>query len=157
MLRLLAASVAALVVAVVTGCAPMENPDVVAFRQWAGATGAQVEAGQVAPSAYYAEGFSRLERSSDTSPHKYVLMRALSDMIPVARAYEAGQISAEQFEDAKRATRLYLAEQNQALENQRQQAIATAMRQASDNLRRQAPISTACSESFGVANCRTTR
>jgi hypothetical protein len=157
MLRLLAASVAALVVAVVTGCAPMETPEVVAFQQWAGATAAQAEAGQIAPSAYYAEAFSRLEHSSDTSPSKYVYMRAFSDMIPVARAYEAGQISAEQFEDAKRATRLYIAEQSQALENQRQQAIATAMRQASDNLRRQAPISTACSESFGVANCRTTR
>lgn len=106
-------------------------------------------------SVYYTEAFSRLESSSDTSPYKHVLMRALNDIIPVARAYEAGQISADQFKDAQRATRLFIAEQNQNLDSQRQRAISEAMRQAGQNLRNSVPANTTCTESFGFVNCRT--
>lgn len=146
----------ALSVALLTGCAAAQfNREVAEFQAWSVPALAQVKAGQLKYSVYYTEAYNRLAQGGSSTPTKLVAMKAFADMIPVARAYEAGQITLDQFEDAKRATRIAVDQQSQALEAQRQQAIAAILQQAAVNMRASQPVTTSCSSFGNYASCTT--
>lgn len=98
----------ALAVLALVGCEtmPQQQPDprVSEFFEWRTAARKQAEAGQMKWSDYYTQSYDRIAELPN-DPLAALDMQILSEMIPVARKFESGEITAEQFDDARRAAR----------------------------------------------------
>lgn len=109
----------------ITACAsPQQQAQVAEFRSWQASRQAQARAGQVQWSVYYSELWSRINQLPN-DPQKPLMMATTAELIPIARRYEAGQITKEQFEDTRR---IIISRTNQEQQNiqQRQQSINDA-------------------------------
>ena len=109
----------------ITACAsPQQQAQVAEFRSWQASRQAQARAGQVQWSVYYSELWSRMNQLPN-DPQKPLMMATTAELIPIARRYEAGQITKEQFEDTRR---IIISRTNQEQQNiqQRQQSINDA-------------------------------
>jgi hypothetical protein len=108
-----------------TACAsPQQKAQIAEFKSWQTSRLAQAKIGQVQWSVYYAELWTRLSQMPD-DPQKPQMMATTAELIPLARRYEAGQISKDQFEDSRRIL-VSRASQEQQTIQQRQQAINDA-------------------------------
>ncbi len=108
-----------------TACAsPQQQAQVTEFRSWQASRQAQARAGQVLYSVYYSELWSRMNQLPN-DPQKPLMLATTAELIPLARSYEAGQITKEQFEDTRR---IIISRTNQEQQNiqQRQQSINDA-------------------------------
>ena len=109
----------------ITACAsPQQQAQVAEFRSWQASRQAQARAGQVQWSVYYSELWGRMSQLPN-DPQKPLMMATTAELIPIARRYEAGQITKEQFEDTRR---IIISRTNQEQQNiqQRQQSINDA-------------------------------
>ena len=109
----------------ITACAsPQQQAQVAEFRSWQASRQAQARAGQVQWSVYYSELWGRINQLPN-DPQKPLMMATTAELIPIARSYEAGQITKEQFEDTRR---IIISRTNQEQQNiqQRQQSINDA-------------------------------
>ena len=85
-----------------TACAsPQQKAQVAEFYNWQSTRQAQANAGKVQWSVYYTELWTRLSQMPD-DPQKPLAMSTTAELIPIARNYEAGKITKEQFEDLRR-------------------------------------------------------
>jgi len=106
----------------ITACAsPQQQAQVAEFRSWQASRQAQARAGQVQWSVYYSELWGRMSQLPN-DPQKPLMMATTAELIPIARSYEAGRITKEQFEDTRR---IIISRTNQEQQNiqQRQQSI----------------------------------
>lgn len=91
-------------VLLLAGCASQPaavDPRVSEFESWRENAHAQVKQGQMTWLAYYLGSYERLNampQTRGTAAH----LRTLSQLIPIARRYEAGELSYDQFSDARR-------------------------------------------------------
>jgi hypothetical protein len=139
-----------------TACAtPGADPQAAEFRAWVSTTRSLAESGQMKFTDFYTQAYNRLSAMPSREPEKLAVQRAYAEMIPVARAYESGAMTREQFDDVRRLTSVALEQQSAALEAQRQQAIAEAMQRAAENMRRSQPVQTTCTRGLGSVNCVT--
>jgi hypothetical protein len=109
----------------ITACAsPQQQAQVAEFKSWQASRQAQARAGQVLYSVYYSELWSRMNQLPN-DPQKPLMLATTAELIPLARRYEAGQITKEQFEDTRR---IIISRTNQEQQNiqQRQQSINDA-------------------------------
>jgi hypothetical protein len=109
----------------ITACAsPQQQAQVAEFRSWQSSRQAQAMAGHVQWSVYYSELWGRMNQLPH-NPQKPAMMASTAELIPIARSYEAGRITKEQFEDARR---IIISRTNQEQQNslQRQQSINDA-------------------------------
>lgn len=112
-------------VLLLTACAsPQQQAQVAEFNSWLSNRNAQAMAGQIKWSVYYSELYSRVSQHSN-NPQKPMIMATAAELIPIARSYEAGQITKEQFHDTRR---IIYSRTNQEQQNaqQRQQSINDA-------------------------------
>ena len=109
----------------ITACAsPQQQAQVAEFRSWQASRQAQAMAGQVQWSVYYSELWGRMNQLPH-NPQKPAMMASTAELIPIARSYEAGRITKEQFEDARRII-ISRTKQEQQNSLQRQQSINDA-------------------------------
>jgi len=110
---------------VLTACAsPQQKAQIAEFYSWQANRQAQAKAGQVQWSVYYTELWTRLSQMPD-DPQKPQIMATTAELIPIARRFEAGQMTKEQFEDSRRII-ISRSRQEQQTIQQRQQAINDA-------------------------------
>lgn len=108
-----------------TACAsPQQRAQFEGFKTWRNNRQSEAQMGRIPWSTYYSEMWSRLS-NLPSDPQKPLMMETAAALIPVARQYEAGQITWAQFEDARRIV-LSRAQQSQQNMQQRQQAINDA-------------------------------
>jgi len=109
----------------ITACAsPQQQAQVAEFNSWLTNRNAQAMAGQVMWSVYYSELWNRVNQQPN-NPQKLTIMATAAELIPIARSYEAGQITKEQFHDTRRI--IYSrSNQEQQKVQQRQQSINDA-------------------------------
>lgn len=108
-----------------SACAsPQQRAEIEDFQRWRTSRQSQAQVGQIPWSTYYSELWARLS-SLPSDPQKPLMMETTARLIPLARQYEAGQISRDQFEDARRLV-ISGHQQSQQLIQQRQQAINDA-------------------------------
>jgi len=99
MTRLLLSLITALLLG---ACAsPQQRAKVEDFQKWSENRQSQARTGQIPWSTYYSELWSRMN-SLPSDPQKPLMLETTARLIPLARQYEAGQISKDQFEDARR-------------------------------------------------------
>ena len=103
---------------------PQQKAQMTEFEQWRTNRQAQVKAGQVLYSVYYTELWSRINQLPN-DPQKPLMLATTAELIPLARRFEAGQITKEQFEDSRRIV-ISRSSQEQQNVQQRQQAINDA-------------------------------
>lgn len=85
-----------------TACAsPQQKAQIAEFYKWQSSTQEQAKAGKVRWSVYYTELWTRLSQMPD-DPQKPLAMSTTAELIPIARNYEDGRITKEQFEDLRR-------------------------------------------------------
>jgi hypothetical protein len=109
----------------ITACAsPQQQAQVAEFRSWQASRQAQARAGQVQWSVYYSELWGRMNQLPN-DPQKPLMMATTAELIPIARRYEAGQITKEQFEDTRRIIISRTSQEQQNIQ-QRQQSINDA-------------------------------
>jgi hypothetical protein len=122
MSRLLLAIITALLL---SACAsPQQRAQVDGFIKWRENRQTQAQMGQIPWSTFYAELWSRLN-SLPSDPQKPLMLETTARLIPLARQYESGQISKNQFEDARRIVVSGHQQERQNIQ-QRQQAINDA-------------------------------
>ena len=80
---------------------PQQRAQVEDFQKWRENRQSQARMGQVPWSIYYSELWSKMN-SLPSDPQKPLMLETTARLIPLARQYEAGQISKDQFEDARR-------------------------------------------------------
>jgi hypothetical protein len=122
MTRLLLSLITALVLG---ACAStQQRAQVEDFQKWRENRQSQARMGQVPWSIYYSELWSKMN-SLPSDPQKPLMLETTARLIPLARRYEAGQISKDQFEDARR---LVISGHQRSQQNiqQQQQAINDA-------------------------------
>lgn len=108
-----------------SACAsPQQVAQVEDFQNWRANRQSQAQMGQIPWSTYYSELWSRMN-SLPSDPQKPLMLETTARLIPLARQYESGQISKEQFEDARRIVISGLQRNQQSIQ-QRQQAINDA-------------------------------
>lgn len=103
---------------------PQQRAQVEDFQKWRANRHSQAQMGQIPWSLYYSELWSRMN-SLPTDPQKPLMLETTARLIPLARQYESGQISKDQFEDARRIAISGLQQGQQNIQ-QRQQAINDA-------------------------------
>lgn len=87
-----------------TGCASQPtpvDPRVTEFETWREEAHDQVKQGKMTWLAYYLGAYDRLNampQTRGTAAH----LKTLSQLIPIARKYEAGELTHDQFSDARR-------------------------------------------------------
>lgn len=109
-----------------SACATPPDPRVVGYMQWNTENAARATRGEIKFSDFYAESFER-GSALPGNPYLTIRMRTLSDLIPIARKYESGEITKEQFADVRRSA----AANAQAANDGVQQAMQ-AQKQAAD-------------------------
>lgn len=108
-----------------SACAsPQQRAQVEDFQKWRENRHSQARMGQIPWSTYYSELWSRMN-SLPSDPQKPLMLETTARLIPLARQYESGQISKDQFEDARRIV-ISGFQQGQQNIQQRQQAINDA-------------------------------
>lgn len=145
-----------------SACASQQNQAFIEKQQSVNAAtnqdGAAVAAGTMKPSVYYTRFYERLSQPP-ISPADYAAMQGASKMIDVSKAYEAGRISKDDFDTARRQVMLDF--QGAA---QQAQAQAAAQAAAQDEARRAAamnyliqsrPITTNCTGTRFSSSCTT--
>lgn len=108
-----------------SACAsPQQRAQVEDFHKWRSNRQSQAQMGQIPWSIYYSELWSRMN-NLPSDPQKPLMLETTARLIPLARQFEAGQISKDQFEDARR---IVISGHQQGQQNilQRQQAINDA-------------------------------
>ena len=106
---------------------PQQKVQIAEFYKWQASTQDQAKNGKVQWSVYYTELWTRLREMPD-DPQKPLMMATTAELIPVARSFEAGQMTKEQFEDTRRIIFSRASQENQT--NQlRQKAINDAQAQ----------------------------
>jgi hypothetical protein len=103
---------------------PQQKAQMTEFEQWRTSRHAQAKAGQVQWSVYYTELWSRMNQLPK-NPQMPLWMATTAELIPIARRFEAGQITKEQFEDLRRII-ISRTNQEQQIIQQSQQAINDA-------------------------------
>lgn len=122
MSRLLLAFITTLIL---SACAsPQHRAQVDEFQKWRTNRNYQAQTGQIPWSTYYSELWSRMN-NLPSDPQKPLMLETTAKLIPLARQYEAGQISKNQFDDARRILISGLQQGQQNIQ-QRQQAINDA-------------------------------
>lgn len=114
--RILSITALALMVA----CAsPQQQAEIAAFHQWRTTSFSLAQSGAIPWSSYYTGLWERMGRlpSDPMKPH---VMAATAEMIPIARRYEAGQMTKEQFDDARRLATSRLQQLQQSVTQQQQ-------------------------------------
>lgn len=115
-------ALALVLICLLNACAsPQQKAQQAEFHQWRTSRQAQARAGQIQWSVYYTELWSRINQLPN-EPQKPLMLATTAELIPLARRYEAGQITKDQFEDTRR---IIISRSNQEQQNiqQRQQAI----------------------------------
>lgn len=144
--------------AIMSACA---GPQDTAFKakQAAGMSAAQqdgaaVVAGTMKNSEYYARLYERLSQPP-VSQADYIGMQASAKMIDVSKDYEAGRITKDQFDSAKR--QVMIAVQGAAQQAQAQAAAQDEARRAAamNYLMQTRPVTTNCSGTKFSASCTT--
>lgn len=108
-----------------TACAsPQQQAALEDFQRWRINRQNQAQIGQIPWSTYYSELWARMN-SLPSDPQKPLMMETTARLIPLARQYEAGQMSRDQFEDARRIV-ISGHQQSQQVIQQRQEAINDA-------------------------------
>lgn len=110
---------------VLFGCAsPQQSAQMQELKRWQAQAKSNAESGRMKWSAYYSEYWERLN-VMPPHPQKTDLQQSLAELIPIARQYESGQISKDQFEDYRRLlqTRSMQAEQNRRIAQQQIDAV----------------------------------
>ena len=106
---------------------PQQKAQIAEFYKWQSSTQEQAKSGRVKWSVYYTELWTRLKEMPD-DPQKPLMMATTAELIPIARSFEAGQMTKEQFEDSRRIIFSRASQENQT--NQlRQKAINDAQAQ----------------------------
>lgn len=137
----------ALTVVLLVACAnPQQQAQINDFNQWNSTNKWLAESGQIPWSRYYTELWERLNRMppEPTKPH---VMAITAELIPVARRYEAGQMTKEQFDDARRLATSRLRQTQQSVYQQQQMindAQADRLTRMGQELLRPANPSTTC-------------
>lgn len=86
----------------VSGCtSPQKRAQMENFQSWRAHAHAEAQSGRLKWSAYYAELWSKFN-AFPPDPQKNIIQSITAELIPIARKYEAGEISAAQFQDAQR-------------------------------------------------------
>ena len=113
--------VAMALVLALSGCANQAKND---FVQWRDATQSAAKRGEVKWSDFYIEAFTRLGQISN-QPGVMSARRGFAELIPISQKYEAGQITREEFDNARRMASVTSDERanQEYAEVQRQQAI----------------------------------
>lgn len=121
----------------ISGCAtvPQADPQAEQFITWAQTMADRAEAGEIKHSDYYTEAYNRLAAISDNRTDKLLLQRGYAELIPKARAYERGEITREQFDDARRMARVQQQERQAAADAQYQRDAADAQMRAVQGMR----------------------
>lgn len=109
---------------IVTACAT-PDPKTQEFVAWQQTEMARAEAGQVPWGMYYARTYDRL-LDLPVSAQRNTMLRAVSDLIPVARQYDARKISKEQLDDARRAANLHVQESELAVQAAHEERVRSA-------------------------------
>lgn len=122
MTRLLLSLIAALFL--IACASPQQRAQVEDFQKWRENRQSQARMGQIPWSTYYSELWSRMN-SLPSDPQKPLMLATTARLIPLARQYESGQISKDQFEDARRIV-ISGHQQSQQVIQQQQQAINDA-------------------------------
>ena len=87
---------------VLSGCAsPQQSAQMQELKRWQAQAKSDAESGRMKWSAYYSQLWERLN-VMPPDPQKTDIQQSLAEIIPIARQYESGQISKEQFEDTRR-------------------------------------------------------
>lgn len=84
-----------------SACATPPDPRVVSYMRWEQETIVKARSGEIKWSDYYTEGFSRVS-ALPGNPERTVRMNVFAEGVPLARKYEQGEITKEQFFDARR-------------------------------------------------------
>lgn len=90
-------------VVLLAGCAapPQQDPRFADAMAWRQSAREQAAKGDMPWSRFYIEAYDRMAQLP-ASGHIALDMQILSEMVPIARQYEARQITKEQFQDAQR-------------------------------------------------------
>jgi PBP1b-binding outer membrane lipoprotein LpoB len=140
------------------GCAsqPASDPRVSEFEQWRESAHAQVKQGKMTWLAYYLGSYDRLNtmpQTKGTAAH----LKTLSQLIPIARKYDAGELTYDQFSDARRIVLANLnaniTEIEAAQQEAREAAALDAIRSSAPALRPYQPAVPAPSQ---PVNCTST-
>lgn len=106
---------------------PQEKAQIAEFYKLQSSTQEQAKNGKVQWSVYYTELWTRLNQMPD-DPQKPLAMSTTAELIPIARNYEAGKITKEQFEDLRRII-VSRTNQERQITLQQQKAINDAQAQ----------------------------
>jgi hypothetical protein len=106
---------------------PQQKAQIAEFYKWQSSTQDQAKNGKVQWSVYYTELWTRLNQMPD-DPQKPLAMSTTAELIPIARNYEAGKITKEQFEDLRRII-VSRTNQERQITLQQQKAINDAQAQ----------------------------
>lgn len=108
-----------------TACAsPQQRAQAEDFQKWRTNRYSQAQMGQIPWSTYYSELWSRAN-NLPSDPQKPLLLETTARLIPIARQFESGQMTRDQFDDARRIA-ISSFQQSQQNMQQRQQAINDA-------------------------------
>lgn len=144
--------------AILAACAsPQENAFQAKQAAMASASqqdAAAVAAGNMKRSEYYSRMYDRLSQPP-ISPADYAAMKGASKMIDTAKQYEAGRISIDDYDSARRQAILDL--QGAALQAQAQAAAQDEARRAAamNYLIHTRPVTTNCTGTRFSASCTT--
>lgn len=85
------------------GCATQsqQDPRFAEMMTWREGARSQAAKGEIPWSRFYADAYDRVSQLPP-SGHTALDMQILSEMIPIARKYEAGEITKDQLQDAQR-------------------------------------------------------
>ncbi len=108
------------VLAFLAACAsPQQQAEVSSFHQWRTANFSLAQSGAIPWSSYYSGLWERMSRLPP-DPMKPHMMAVAAELIPIARRYEAGQITKEQFDDARRLATSKIQQVQQSVAQQQQ-------------------------------------
>ena len=110
---------------VLSGCAsPQQSAQIQEHKRWQVQAKSDAQSGRMKWSAYYSELWERLNVMPPDSKNTDI-QQSLVELIPVARQYESGQISKDQFEDFRRLieTRSMQTQQNRRIAQQQIDAV----------------------------------
>lgn len=81
---------------------PAVDPRIAEFQHWRDSSLLSAKSGNLKWTDYYMEYYSRLQGHPE-SAYRTLDMQAMSELIPVARQYDAGELSGDQFDDIRRS------------------------------------------------------
>ena len=88
-------------VLLLTACASPERAKYEEFQRWRSINQQQAQSGALKWSSFYSDAYYRMSQFSP-NPEKALAERMMAEMIPIARKYEAGEMTKQAFEDIQR-------------------------------------------------------